>query len=81
MRISSPSAIILGAIIASIILTGGAKLVGASFWSAFGAISTFAAVIWAIFHQDGNCGTPFSFLVFNRRILLSGRHSDIKLKN
>ena len=51
MRISTSNAIILGAIIASIILTVGAKLVGASFWGAFGAISTFAAVIWAIFHQ------------------------------
>lgn len=51
MRLSTSKAIITGAILASVIVTVGAKVVGGNIWSALTAIGTVGAVIWAIFHQ------------------------------
>lgn len=48
---STSKAIIIGAILASIILTVGAKVVGGNLWSALTAIGTVGAVVWAIYHQ------------------------------
>jgi len=51
MRLSTPKAIIIGSIAASVSIVIGAKLVGESIWGALGAIGTILAVIWAVYHQ------------------------------
>jgi len=51
MKFPTSKAIILASIIAPLLLTIGARIVGENIWSALGAIGTIAAVLWAVYHQ------------------------------
>jgi len=51
MKFSTSKAIILASIIAPLLLTIGAGIVGENIWSSLGAIGTIAAVLWAVYHQ------------------------------
>ncbi len=52
MRLSTPWAIIIGALVVSLILVISAKFIGQDIWTILTALGTLGAVIWAIYHQD-----------------------------